>query len=232
VSSFWQIGLDKESRPVSAYTSPGRGQFQWTRMMMGAKGSSASFSRLMDIVMDKAEGVLCYIDDTLVFSKNLDQHMVDLETALSRLQRYGLELNAKKCSFNMDNLPFLGFRLGKDGIRADFDKVMAVWEYPPPRTIKQLREFLGLTNFYRAFIDHYSLLSGHLSNLLPKSENWEEGTLPDKAMSAFVKLKHALCREPVLAYARPNVPFILATDASARRDPMVKNTLWLTALGH
>ena len=213
-NGFWQLVLEKDSRECTAFTVPGRGRFQWKRCPMGLHGSPASFARLMDLVMEGLEGVLTYIDDVLVHAPDISTHLKDLEQAFLRLRKYNLKLNVKKCSFGAKKVPYLGFTLTETGILPDKEKLRAIQEYPPPATPKQVREFTGIVNYFRALIPRYNNLSGQLTKLLTKDVGWKGGRLPPESLTAFIELKKQLCSAPVVHYPRKDLPFILSTDAA------------------
>jgi len=213
-SGFWQQTLHEDSRKLTAFTVPGRGRFEWVRMPMGLHGSPSSFARLMDHVMQGQKGVITYIDDVLTHSPDLEEHLEDLEGCLERLKSVGLKINLKKCAFAAARIPYLGYTLTKNGVLPGEEKMKAVKSFPEPATVKQIREFTGLANYFRHMIPGYSLLAGHLTQLTTKETPWKGGALPEKARQAFQILKERLCQAPVLAYPRKDRMFVLATDAA------------------
>ena len=213
-SGFWQQKLHPNSMPCTAFTLPGRGRFEWVRMPMGLQGSPSSFARLMDHVMMGLDGTITYLDDVLSHSSTEQQHLEDLEKCLKRIQHFNLKINIKKCAFNIEEVPYLGFTLTKRGILPGKEKLKAVEQFPEPNSVKQIREFTGLTNYFRKLIPNYAQMSGHLTKLTSKQAEWEGGPLPPLAKKAFLKLKQLLISAPILAYPQLNRPFILATDAS------------------
>ena len=213
-SGFWQLALDPDSRECTAFTVPGRGRFQWTRCPMGLHGSPSSFARMMDHVFHDAKGTLVYLDDILVHAPDTTTHLVALETAFKRLRKFNLKLNPHKCDFAAKKVPYLGFTLTEKGVQPGEEKLKAVKEFPAPSTIKQVREFCGLANYFRHMVKDYAILGGQLTWLLTKEANWKGPRLPEKAMAAFNQLKQQLCQAPVLTFPRNDRPFTLATDAS------------------
>ncbi len=213
-SGFWQQKLHPDSMPRTAFTLPGRGRFEWVRMPMGLQGSPSSFARLMDHVMMGLDGTITYLDDVLCHSSSEQQHLQDLEKCLKRIQHFNLKINIKKCAFNIEEVPYLGFTLTRKGIRPGKEKTKAVEQFPEPNSIRQIREFTGLTNYFRKMIPNYAQMAGHLTKLTSKQTAWEGGPLPPIAKEAFNKLKQHLISAPILAYPQLNRPFLLATDAS------------------
>jgi len=213
-SGFWQQVLHPESRPYTAFTVPGRGRFEWISMPMGLHGAPSSFARLMDHIMTGIPGVLTYLDDVLIHSPDYSTHLQDLTQCLTRLKQFGLKVNLKKCAFAAEKISYLGFTLTPQGVLPGQEKLTAVAQFPEPNTVKQIREFTGLANYFRHMIPNYALIAGHLSALTRKDTEWKGGPLPEKAHQAFKSLQKALCQAPILAFPRPDRPMTLATDAS------------------
>ena len=116
-SGFWQLALEETARQLTAFTIPGRGRFHWLTTPMGLHGSPSSFARLMDYVMRDVLGVLTYIDDILVHSDSQQKQLTILEECFRRLRKHNLKLNIHKCKFAVDEVPYLGFLLTKDGVK-------------------------------------------------------------------------------------------------------------------
>ena len=213
-SGFWQQELEPASREATAFSIPGRGRFQWTRSPMGLHGSPSSFSRLMDHVAEGAKGLITYLDDILVHATSFEEHLAAMEECFRRLRKFNLKLNIKKCDFIAKKVPYLGFILTPEGVLPSEDKMKAIREFPTPKTIRQIREITGMTNYFRHLIPNYSLIAGKLTRLLGSKANWEGGKLPDEARKAFEMLKEKLITAPVVAYPSMNKEFILTTDAA------------------
>jgi hypothetical protein len=215
---FWQMGLKKGSQEQTAFSVPGRGRFQWLVTPMGLKGSPASFQRMMDTVMEGLPHVQVYIDDILIHSPDEASHLIHLQECLARLRMFNLKINLKKCFFGRKEVPYLGHILTKDGIKPAMDKVKAVKDFPEPQSVRQVREFIGLTNYFRKHIKNFALLSGQLSILTRKDAEWKGGPLPAPAKAAFEQIKLQLISAPVLAYPMRDRPYILAVDAATGTD--------------
>jgi transposase InsO family protein len=213
-SGFWQQALHPDSQPLTAFTVPGKGRYHWKRLPMGLKGSPASFQRLMDFVMTGLPQVQCYIDDILIHSASLELHVKHLRECFDRLRKYGLKLNIKKCDFGATEIPYLGHIITPTGVKPSIDKLKAVRDFPEPSSVKQIREFCGLTNYFRNHIRGFALIAGHLTRLTRKNSEWKGGPLPLPAKAAYLELKKRLCSAPLLAYPRPNVPYTLSVDAA------------------
>ena len=213
-AGFWQMPLDPKSRPYTAFTIPGLGQFQWTRGAMGLKGCPSSFQRLVELAVKDIQNIIVYIDDLLTHSRSHEEHRHQLAQLFDRLRRTGLKLNLPKCEFGSTNVSYLGFRLTPEGILPGFDKLQVVREAKPPTTVKEIRQFLGLCNFFRTHVRNFAQVSSALSKLTCKDSGWVRGTLPPDALQAFHTLRLALISEPVVAYPRKDRPYSLIVDAS------------------
>ena len=210
---FWQLALSEDSSAFTAFTVPGWGRFEWTSAPMGLNGSPSTFARLMDWVMQGLSNILCFIDDVLAHSRNFEEHMVHLKEAFQRLRNFGLKLKPRKCLFARRSVPYLGFIISDEGIRPSTEKTQAIKDFKEPRTQKQIREFVGLCNYFRSMIPGYTQMAGKLTELLKNSNDWDGGPLPPAAQKAFNDLKTKLTSAPILAYPKEGIEFHLYTDA-------------------
>jgi hypothetical protein len=151
------------------------------------------------------------MDDILVYSKSLVEHAQHLEMVFKVLQSHKLYAKRSKCVFAVSKVEYLGHTISSEGVATDEDKVQAVLQWPLPTTVTELRGFLGLTGYYRKFVQHYSIIAKPLTNLLKKkSFAWTADS-----EKAFNTLKQALVNTPVLALPDFSLPFCLETDACA-----------------
>ena len=149
------------------------------------------------------EQCLVYLDDIVTFP----QHLERLTTVFQHLHKAGLTLKPEKCHFARKKIRYLGHIVSSKGVQADPDNLKAITSYPAPHDIKELRQFLGLSNYYRRFFEHYSGITEPLHKLTRKSGAGYQWT--DECDNAFRVLKQRLTTPPNFSY-----PFILATDAS------------------
>ena len=155
--------------------------------------------------------VAAYIDDILVFSTTIQEHLRHLQLVLERLQQVGLKLKPAKCRFARKEVEYLGHIITPDGLKPNPSLVSAVREFPVPTCLKELRRFLGLASYYRRFIPKFASVAQPLHHLTGKGVPFE---MTEAAASAFEELKEKLTTSPVLAYPSFNQDFILETDAS------------------
>ncbi|KAI2648103.1 Transposon Tf2-8 polyprotein [Labeo rohita] len=156
--------------------------------------------------------VIVYIDDILIYSPDLRTHHHHVTRVLERLRQHRLFLKAEKCEFHTTEVRFLGYFISSAGVRMDQRKVDAVLSWPQPDTIKQLQRFLGFANFYRRFVQGYSLLAAPLTSLLrgkPKKLCWTT-----EATNSFLAMKEAFCSAPLLRHPNPKSRFVVEVDAA------------------
>jgi hypothetical protein len=166
----------------------------------------------MKNILVGTEGTLCHMDDILVYGSSLEEHDNRLVKVLKLLQEVGMTLNREKCEFAIREVRFLGHLVNADGISADPAKVQAIKEFPPPKSKKELRRFLGVVNYLSKFSARLADLTPHMRLLLGKSSNWWWDESLDKE---FALLKKALVSTPILAPFFVNAEVRLSTDASS-----------------
>ena len=216
-AGFWQMKLNPEVRPYTAFTVPGMGQFQWITSPMGLTGCPASFARLMDIVMRDVPNVITYIDDVLVHSCDKEIHLDDLRGAFERLRDNNLKLNLRKCHFATDSVAYLGHQLTKDGVKPGIDKTNALLQAAPPTTVKEVQSFLGLANYFRGYIKGFAIVASPLYALTKQNSEWKGGPMPTEAMKAFKYLQGVMSTGPILQYSRKNGKYHLYVDSATGR---------------
>ena len=215
-SGYWQIRMHAESVEKTAFVTP-HGLYEFRVMPFGLTNAPAVFQRLMERVLaglNPEEGpnfVVVYIDDVLIFSRSLEEHFQHLRMVLRRIEEAGLKLKPSKCQFLRREVEYLGHLITPEGLQTNPRLVTAVKEFARPRNLQQLRRFVGLSSYYRRFIQGFSQIAQPLHALTRKGAEfrWTE-----ECEQAMITLKARLISAPVLAYPSFDRPFVLETDAS------------------
>ena len=210
---FHQIPIKADDCPKTSFCTPW-GKFQYRYMPFGLRNGPAVFQRLMDNLLHQdKEYSQVYIDDIAIFSATWEEHCHHIGMVLGRLQQAGLTAKASKCQWAQTEVEFLGHVVGKGKVCPADLKVQAVKDFPMPRTKRGVRQFLGLTGYYRRFIPKFAEHSYHLTEATRKTAP-ERVICTDAYCSEFIYLKSVLCSVPTLTLPVPADSFILQTDAS------------------
>ena len=211
-SGYWQIPMDPDSIPKTAFTCH-LGLFEFTRMPFGLTNAPAIFQRAMNKVLSGLIGKCCmvYIDDIVIFSQSTKEHASHVEQVLQRIKTAGLQLKLSKCNFELPEIELLGFTVSAQGIRPQRDKVQAISDLVAPTDVKGVRSFLGMVGYYRQCITGFATLALPLTELTKIRQPFIWG--PEQ-QEAFNVLKLALVSSPILAHPDPTRPYTLYTDAS------------------
>ena len=213
LKGFWQVPIEKASQPLTAFSLPGVGSFAYTACPMGLQGSVYAFWALANSVVYGLTRTFCYMDDLLTASPSTGQHLKDLEQLFRRIIQHKLTLNIEKCEFLMEDIQFLGFEISGKGVRPGKPKTEVLLKCPPPTSVKEIKSFLGLANF---FYRHYPLQqeAKYLSVLTRKESAWKGGELPPRALQAYESIKRMLTSRPLLRYPDYTRVFHLYCDAA------------------
>ena len=142
-SGYWQVKLEEDSKEKTAFACH-RGLFQFNVMPFELNNAPAVFQELMIIVLQGCEEfAMAYFDDVLIFSKDPEEHLRHIETIFKRIRQHGLKLKLKKCTFFKEETDYLGFVISKDGIKPDSKKVEAIRDLPEPKSVREIRGFIG-----------------------------------------------------------------------------------------
>ena len=210
-SGYHQIRVRPGDEWKTAFKTK-EGLYEWLVMPFGLSNAPSTFMRVMNQVLKPFTGkfVVVYFDDILIYSKSEDEHIDHLRSVLTVLRDHKLYANLQKCIYMSKQLLFLGFVVSGDGITVDEGKVKAIREWPTPKSVTELRSFLGLASFYRRFIRHFSTIAAPLTECLKKGKfMWNED-----AETGFALLKERLCSAPVLALPDFDKLFTVDCDAS------------------
>ena len=211
-SGYHQLRITSEDVPKTAFTTP-LGHFQYKVLCFGLTNAPATFQSVMNRLfapyIDKF--VVVYLDDILVYSRNPEEHLSHLRFVLEVLRREKLFAKLSKCSFNKAEILYLGHVVGKNGLRPDPKKSSVVRNWPKPAGVSELRSFLGLSNYFRRFIQGYSSLVSPLTDLCRADVRW---LWTPGCQQAFEGVKQALADSVLLALPDFSRPFELISDAS------------------
>ena len=166
---------------------------------------------LVNQVLEGINFAFGYLDDILIFSPNMEQHLVHVRVLFECLRAADLKLTKHKCSFLKAHVQYLGHYMSGQGLEPVPEKLEALVKMPPPEDVTGVRKFLGFMGYYRKFIPRYSDVARPLTNLTRKDTPFRWTTL---CQEVFEMLKGFLLKEPVLKYPNPDCPYVLYTDAS------------------
>ena len=189
------------------------GQFEYLVMPFGLHGAPGTFQSYVNHVLREFIDQFCvvYLDDILIFSDSLEEHIQHVRQILERLLEHGLYVKLEKCLFHARQVSFLGFVISQQGISMEPDRIATIVDWPVPESVHDIQVFLGFANFYRRFIEGYSRVVLPVTQLLRKNTkfNWSPS-----AQAAFDTIKERFTTGPVLRHFDPTLPSTLHTDAS------------------
>jgi hypothetical protein len=211
-SGYHQIRIAPEDVPKTAFRTR-YGHYEFLVLPFGLTNAPATFMHLMHQALRPLldECALVFLDDILIYSKTLEEHKQHVRRVLDALREQKLYAKESKCEFFKHEVEFLGHIVGREGVRMMEDKVEAVRAWPTPRSVRDVRAFLGTAGYYRKFIRDFSAIAAPLSELTKDSVKFE-WTAPHE--QAFCQLKAAIAQGPVLILPDPSLPFVVHTDAS------------------
>ena len=215
-SAFWQVPLRKQDREKTGFACE-LGLFQWKRMPFGLCNATATFQRLMaqaltSVTKKYGNLIMCYVDDVVIATPTLEDHIERLEEVFSCMKQAGLKCKPSKCEILRDSIKYLGRLVDKHGVRPDPEAVEAVLTWKAPKTDTQLMSFLGFANYYREFIKGYADKIYPMQRLM--RNKGKKFTWTDEAQVSFENIKRELCEAPVLGMPTEKGMFVLDTDAS------------------
>ncbi|EED18391.1 retrotransposon polyprotein, putative [Talaromyces stipitatus ATCC 10500] len=189
------------------------GHFEYLVMPFGLTNAPATFQRYINNVISPYlhDFTIAYLDDILIFSNSMEEHVKHVKLVLEQLKTAKLQVKLKKCEFHVQETDFLGHRITQEGIQIEKEKVQAIKDWPQPRNLKELQSFIGLINYYRRYIENYAKIMTPMFKLLKKEIPYEWN---EEQQKAFEEAKKRLTKAPILAQHDPELPTTLETDAS------------------
>ncbi|GJY45733.1 putative reverse transcriptase domain-containing protein [Tanacetum coccineum] len=211
-SGYHQLRVRDEDIPKTAFRTR-YGHYEFQVMPFGLPNAPAMFMDLMNRVcrpyLDKF--VIVFIDDILVYSKTKEEHDSHLRLILELLKKEELYTKFSKCDFWLSKVQFLGHVIDSEGIHVDPAKIESIKDWESPKTLTEIRQFLGLVGYYRRFIEGFSKIAKPMTKLTQKSVKFNWG---EKEETAFQTLKQKLCSAPILALPEGSENFVVYCDAS------------------
>ncbi len=224
-SGYWQMRVHPPDIPKTAFRTQ-YGHYEWLVMPFGLQGAPSAFQRMMNHYLRYFLGkfVQVYLDDILIYSNNVEEHLQHLRQVLTVLREKKLYAKGSKCDLLRQEVLFLGFHVKGGEVHTDLNKIQAIRDWPVPKTVREVRSFLGLCNFYRKFIAKHAQLAKPLTNILKSTEFKEKYgreftklapvTLGEVEVAAFEQLKGAATSAPCLVIYDPTMPTEVWADAS------------------
>ena len=211
-SGFHQILMDEESVEVTTFTTK-FGNYQFKVMPFGLTGAPSTFQREMNKILFPfiGEFVYVFIDDVLIYSKSIEEHLIHIKQVLEVFKENKLKINIEKCHFLQTEVDVLGHKLTTKGLSPMESKITAIKKWEAPSSLHELRSFLGAVGYYRDFIPKYAQITSPLCKLLKKNTKYEWNK---EQQESFELLKEKLINAPILKFPSFDKPFIIRTDAS------------------
>lgn len=212
---FHQFVLAPESRDITTFSTH-VGLFRYKRLMFGINAAPEIYQKEISKIIRGLQGVASLADDILVHGRTRDEHDQRLAEVFRRLEKANMTLNKDKCQIGVQKIQFLGHTISCKGIDPDKEKVEAVREASKPKTVSEMKSFLGLTSYLSKFIPHYSHSTEPLRRLIVGKSPRESLQMNKEELSAFQSLKDALSNSKTLAHFDLKNDTVLFTDASPK----------------
>uniref|UniRef100_A0A8C6M7K5 Gypsy retrotransposon integrase-like protein 1 n=1 Tax=Nothobranchius furzeri TaxID=105023 RepID=A0A8C6M7K5_NOTFU len=210
-SGFWQIPLSKQSALLTTFITP-FGRYCFKRLCFGISSAPEHFQKRMSQLLEGLDGVVCQMDDILVYADTQTQHDKRLVAVLERLTKAGVTLKSEKCEFAKTSIKLLGQILDTTGVKADLEKVKAVSNMEAPTDVGGVRRFLGMVNHLGKYLPHLAEKTQPLRELLSTKNMW---CWSEAQQTVFDNIKAELSKPPNLALYNPKSQTTVSADASS-----------------
>ncbi|CAF4626058.1 unnamed protein product, partial [Rotaria sp. Silwood2] len=219
-SGYFQIPISEEDKEKTAFVTPD-GHYEFNVLPQGLMNAPASFQRVMNnlLATGRWDYVVVYLDDIVIFSHSLQEHKHHVDEVLSVLNKAHFTVSPAKCIIAAKQIEFLGHIVSATTVQPTPDKIQAILDIPPPRTLSQANKFLGKIGYYRKFIPDFAAIAAPLHKVTNKTRTKRhEFYWHAEQQAAFEQFKTILTTSPLfLHFPDPSLPFILSTDASLTR---------------
>ena len=210
-SAYYHITLDNESKVKIAFITP-FGKYEFNAVPFRLAQVPAYFQQLISIVLqDCSDFAMAYLDDIIIFSQNEQQHLKHIKIIFKKLKKAGLKLKESKCDFLKKEIHYLGHLISVNGTQPLHKRMDSIYNMPKPRSPKEIKQFLGLTGYYRKFVPKFSDMARPLTKLLAHDC---EFVWTNQCDISFQMLKDTLCSVPILKYPDTSKLYMLYTNAS------------------
>ncbi|XP_055613887.1 uncharacterized protein K02A2.6-like [Uranotaenia lowii] len=210
VQAYLQMEVAPEDREILTLNTH-RGLYRPNRLMYGISSAPAIWQRQIETILQGIEGVSVFLDDIKVTGSTDAVHLSHLEEVLRRLAYHNIRVNRKKCEFFTDCIQYCGYLIDREGIHKISQKVEAIQNMPRPKNKDEVRSFVGLINYYGRFFENLSTVLYPLNNLLKKEVDFKWTKECEKS---FRIVKERMQADNCLVHYSPDLPLLLATDAS------------------
>lgn len=212
-SGYWQVEMAPTDKEKTAFVTGLGGLWQFKVMPFGLCNAPATFERVMETALQGLTRKIClvYLDDIIVFGQTFEEELANVAMVFQRLGDAGLKMSPKKCNLFQKRVKFLGHIVSSEGIQTDPEKLSVIRDWPTLTSKLDVQSFVGLCTYYRRFVQGFASIAKPLHRLTGEKVPFSWDT---ECEGAFLELKVRLTSAPILAFPRPDIPFVLDTDAS------------------